>query len=305
MTTKGALSIAASMIVAGCGNGGATGSGDVQLFLEAEGTITDGLEPGTAEENVVDGWTVSYSQFVIAIGDVRLGRSATAGEQHSAEILVIDLASLPASGTELATFGPIDAARWDLLGFATPAATAAAVRDESVPAVDYEAMIAGGCTYLVRGAITSPTGQSCPPGGACEAATAIDFDFCIPAATTFSSCTSPDGAPGLAVPAGGTVNGSITIHGDHLWFNAFPTGGEGTIERRAQWLADCDTNHDGLVDRAELEAIDAAALFTTARHYSLAGAPLAIDDAWDFVVAQVSTQGHFQGEGECVYAPAR
>ncbi len=66
-----------------------------------------------------------------------------------------------------------------------------------------------------------------------------------------------------------------------------------------QWIADSDTNQDGTVTQAELVAIDAAELFTSARMYSLAGAPMVIADAWDFVIAQVTTQGHFQGEGEC------
>jgi hypothetical protein len=47
-------------------------------------------------------------------------------------------------------------------------------------------------------------------------------------------------------------------------------------------------------------AADAAALFP-APDYSLTGAPFAIDTAWDFVLAQLKTQGHFQGEGECLW----
>ncbi len=286
----------------GCAEG-ATGA--VQLFLEAEDTITNGLVPGPAEENVVDGWTVSYGQFVVAVGDLRLARSAAPGELRDDAVTVIDLAALPSSGTELSNFGPVAAVRWDQLGFATVAATTDAARDESVPEADFEEMIAGACAFLVRGTITNETGESCPHGGTCETETTIDFSFCVPAVTVYTNCTSPDHVPGVAVPSGGTVTGAITFHGDHIWFNAFPSGGEGTIERRVQWLADSDLDHDGTVTRTELEAIDAAALFTTARHYSLAGAPVIIDSAWDFVVAQMSTQGHFQGEGDCVYTPTR
>jgi hypothetical protein len=164
-------------------------------------------------------------------------------------------------------------------------------------------MVAGGCSYLVSGTVSNAIGESCPPGGACAPATEIDFSFCIPAVVSFENCTSPDEMPGIAVTAGGTTTGALTIHGDHLWFNAFPTGDEGTIERRVQWIADADTNQDGTVTQAELEAVSAAELFTTARHYSLAGAPagIVVEDAWDFVIAQASTQGHFQGEGECTF----
>jgi hypothetical protein len=302
--TTGRLALLVSLLAIGCGPGGSGATGDVQFFLEAEDTITEGLVPGTEEENVVDGWTVSYSQFLVAIGDVELGRSADASAtQRDPDVLVIDLATLPASGTELTRFDDLAAVRWDRLGYSTPAATADAIRDPSVSAADFDAMVAGGCSYLISGTVSSPTGQSCPPGGACAPATQIEFSFCIPAPIAFESCQSSDGMPGISVTAGGTTSGAFTIHGDHLWFNAFPTGGEGTIERRAQWIADADTNQDGTVTQAELEAIDAAQLFTSARHYSLAGAPagIIVDTAWDFVIAQATTQGHFQGEGECTF----
>jgi len=102
---------------------------------------------------------------------------------------------------------------------------------------------------------------------------------------------------GVVVTSGTTTNASVTIHGDHLWFGAFPSGDE-LVERRAQWLANCDLDQDGTVTEAELMGTDAAAVFP-APEYNLSGAPVPILDAWDFVAAQVRTQGHLNGEGEC------
>ena len=100
----------------------------------------------------------------------------------------------------------------------------------------------------------------------------------------------------MTVTEGGTAV-SITLHGDHLFFDTFPSMAE-VIERRAQWLADADTDGDDTITTGELMAIDAAALFPSAT-YNLAGAPFPIETAFDFVRSQLATQGHFQGEGEC------
>jgi hypothetical protein len=112
---------------------------------------------------------------------------------------------------------------------------------------------------------------------------------------------------GVAVVSSASTPVAVTIHGDHLWFNSFPSGAESTVERRAQWMVDCDVDHDGHVTEAELRATPAARVFTTLDHYDLAGSPTVdghgIQTAWDFVRAQMSTVGHFQGEGECPWAP--
>jgi hypothetical protein len=92
----------------------------------------------------------------------------------------------------------------------------------------------------------------------------------------------------------------VTLHGDHLFFDAFPTGDEGTIMRRAQWLANADLDGDANVTAAELQAASASDLFP-ASLYSLTGALVPVSTAFDFVRAQLATQGHFQGEGECVW----
>lgn len=71
----------------------------------------------------------------------------------------MDAASLPATGFTLAHFTGLEAQRWDVLSFRTPAATAAATLDASVPSADRDAMVAGGCTFLVGGAIDNPSGE--------------------------------------------------------------------------------------------------------------------------------------------------
>ncbi len=168
---------------------------------------------------------------------------------------------------------------------------------------------------MIRGSLAKPDGRSCPPAllatpgdavadaDGCYANTTIAFDFCAEAETAFGPCESGDGPTGIAVSGDGTQSGSLTIHGDHIFFNGFPEGEEGGIMRFAQWLADCDLDLDGNVTRAELEAIEPSDLAELDSRYDLS-APfddLRLDTMWNYLRAQLKTQGHFQGEGECPF----
>jgi hypothetical protein len=285
-------------------------TGTVEVRLEAEETITAGIAAGAAEDEIADGWTVAFTKYVVAIGHVELARTTTPGEHshdegepashfHGEDEYVVDLKALPPTGFLLARFEGVTAQRWNEFSYELAAASATATRDPSVSQADFDEMVAGGLTYLVEGTLTKSDGESCVPGAACRPATSIAFRLGVPVPTVFSDCEAEEGAPGVAVVANTTTSVNATLHGDHLFFSAFPTGEEALV-RRAQWLANADTNGDNAVTRAELEAADAAALFP-APDYSLTGAPFAINTAWDFVVAQLKTQGHFQGEGECLW----
>jgi hypothetical protein len=272
-------------------------TGNVAVQLDAEETITDGLDPGTDLESIVDGWTVRFSRYVIAIGGVRLARNDTGAEAIDETRQVVDLMALPATGFVLGELDGLAAGRWNQFGY-----TIAGASSEAVPALvdpaHYEAMVAGGFSYSIRGTLTNPAGQACPPGGACRDASSIDFELDVPIVTVFHDCVDEAEMAGIAVPENGTATVSATVHGDHIFFDAFPIEIE-ILERRAQWLANADTDADGTVTGAELMAVDAADLFPSDT-YNLANAPIAIRTAWDFVRAQLATQGHVQGEGECV-----
>jgi hypothetical protein len=181
---------------------------------------------------------------------------------------------------------------------------------------DFDAMVESDFTYLIDGTLSKAAGQSCPPAALatvgdrepngetsgdndCYDAPEVRFTFGASAETLFGPCEI-DEVPGFAITADQTESIALTIHGDHIFFNGFPTGGEGGVMRLAQWLADCDLNLDGTVTQEELEAITPAELpeLDTER-YQLGGAPVAIETMYDYVGAQLKTQGHFQGEGEC------
>jgi hypothetical protein len=70
--------------------------------------------------------------------------------------------------------------------------------------------------------------------------------------------------------------------------------------RLAQWLWDIEDDGDGVLTQADFEAATNVEELFPAPTYTLTGGPIEpIENAWDFVRAQLGTQGHIRGEGEC------
>lgn len=309
--------LCAGLVATGCGSDDEAGTGSLTVLLEAEDTITEGLAAGDDVENIQDGWDAVYEKFVVAIGNIDLHFATDEDlEAEADDVFIVDLTQVPASGLALWSLDGLREGRWEF-NFDTPGAAHGGKRHASVSLADYDEMVENDWTYLVDGTLSKDDGQSCPPtalvepgdrtangqmsgGNACFDAPSIRFFFGIPAETRFGPCKI-DGVPGIAISAGGTQTVATTIHGDHLFFNGFPEGDEGGITRLAQWLADSDLNLDGTVTAAELEAIAPEQLPELDEdRYQLGGSPIKpLDNMYTYVIAQLKTQGHFQGEGEC------
>jgi hypothetical protein len=123
------------------------------------------------------------------------------------------------------------------------------------------------------------------------------FKWALPAATSFDDCADENGLAGFAVPSGGSVPIKPTIHGDHWFFNSVTAGVEIT-KRYAEYIAIADDMNatDGETTIDDLKGTWAATAFPSDK-YNLAG--IAVNTAYDFVLAQARTLGDFQGEGEC------
>jgi hypothetical protein len=279
------LGMAGAALLTGCDENSARGEGRVRVNVHADETITLGLSPEDTKD-----YGVTYSKFIVAVGHVQLGR-AGGGTLESPGVSLVDLTRVGAQGVQIAAFDGVPAGEWDAFAFETPAAAADADATEA-EAQDAAEMREHGWTYWIEGTVKRPEAQGGP----------VDFVIQTAVATRFERCEL-DGEPGLTVVANLTATGDVTIHGDHLWFNSFPTGSEASIERRAAWLVQADVDGDGRVSTEDLAALDATEVFTTELGYSLDGAPdgLVIDSALDFVRAQLATQGHFRGEGECIW----
>jgi hypothetical protein len=287
------------VLSSGLGCGGEAGDGGtVQIFVEPEDTIPNGITPGTGEEDMRDGWTVTYDRFLITIGNVRA--SSTGSDETLADptTFVLNLKNAPAGGYVIATFNDASAIRFDRFGFDLPNAGAGTKTLAPTTPDDLALLTDGGYSIYFEGSISKPDGQSCPPGGMCMPQSTITFRWGLPAGTSFDDCATEDGFTGFAVPTGGAVQVKPTIHGDHWFFNNVTSGVELT-ERYAQYIADSDLNQDGETTVEELKQVEAAAVFPSPK-YNLSGAlggP--VMTAYDYVVAQARTLGDYQGSGEC------
>ncbi|WP_437645596.1 hypothetical protein [Sorangium sp. So ce362] len=295
-----AVAACALALVAGCGgddDGAGSGTGTVQIFVEPEDTIPEGLEPGTGEENIADGWRVTYDRFLVTIGNVRAARSdAPQATLSDPSVFVLDLKNAPATRYVIAEFEGASAARWDRFGFDLPNAREGVKTLSPTTEDDVALMVDNGYSVFFEGSIEKEGGESCPPDGECVPAEEVRFSWGLSAGTSFEDCATEDELPGFSVPTGGTIAVKPTIHGDHWFFNNITAGVELT-KRYAQYIADCDLDGDGETTIEELKQVKVADVF--GQEYNLAGAIGELETAYDYVVAQARTLGDFQGDGEC------
>ena len=317
------LTLLTTLTLSACSEDDSSGSsgssrGTLQVLLGAEEVILEGLTPGDDAENIRDGWSVTFDKYIVTVGhiDIHLATDDSV-EQEADDVYVVDLTEVPAAGLALWEIGGLQAGRW-AFNYETAGAGDGSTRHESVTEADYTMMTSNDWTYYIDGTLSQQNGgQSCPPTiratvpadktpnsntsgtDACYDAATVGFAFGAPAETTFGPCEI-DGVAGFAITGGRTTTVTATIHGDHPFFNGFPEGDESGTMRLVQWLADSDLNLDGEVTAEELEMIGLADLPVIA-DYQLGGSSLesASSNMYDYLVAQLQTQGHFQGEGEC------
>ncbi len=290
------------------------GTGQLTVLLEPESVIQDGLTAGTSTTEVQDGWNVQFERYIVTLGGVELYSSIGQEVAGNETVFAVDLMELRAQGEPLWELEEIPEGRHDLFytqGGSSP------VTHSSVSESELQRLVDGEHTHLVEGRLQQDQGRSCPPaalatpssemtsvgqnagGDACYAAPTVHFVIETAATTEFGPCEI-DGVPGVAVSEGAAQTVALTIHGDHLFFNGFPEGSEGGVLRTAQWLADCDLDLDGTVTSEELEQVAPADLPEIDERFKLGGSPLTpINNMLTYVRAQLKTQGHFQGEGEC------
>jgi hypothetical protein len=279
-----------SVVTIGCGDGtSSTATGNVQIFVEAESTIPNGLSAGMGDEDILDGWNVKYSRFLITIGNFRAARSDGPETLTAPSVYVLDLMNVPAGGYVVHTWLGAEAVRWDRFGFDLPNATTESTIVAPTTEADKTLLVDNQASVYVEGEISNGMVKK-------------TFKWPLPAGTSFDDCADENGLAGFAVPAGGSVAIKPTIHGDHWFFNSITAGAEIT-KRYAQYIADCDLDMDGETTLDELKAVTEKGGTKTlaevfpADKYNLSG--VVLESAYSWVLGQAQTLGDFQGEGEC------
>ena len=290
------LCCSSALTLAACGGS----TGDAQIFIAAEGTISQGIDAGTGPADILDGWTVRYDKYLVAVGNFRAGRSSSPGAQLAdPRVVVLNLPQLPTSGYVFTQFRGAAATRWNQVSYDLPNATASAERGSVTTQADYDLMVQNNWSLYFEATLTNPGGQSCRPATPtdCVPRTSLRVRWGVKAGTSFGGCAPAEGDTGFAIPTGGTVQVKPTIHGDHWFFDNITEGVELT-QRYAQWIIDSDLDRDGETTISELRNVRAAEVFPSSR-YNLSGALIPVNTAYDWLEAQARTLGDFQGDGEC------
>jgi hypothetical protein len=192
------------------------GSGTLSVILEAEDTITGGLDPGADVENIKDGWQVRYGKYIVSVGDVEVHYATDESvHAHDERVFVVDLKTVPESGLPLWNLPDLRTGSWEF-NYSTPNAGGGATRHDSVSQADFDQMRSGeASTYLITGTLTKADGKSCPPpalampgshtasgtnaaGHTCYANTSVAFTFLAKTDTSFGPCEL-DGVPGFTI----------------------------------------------------------------------------------------------------------
>jgi hypothetical protein len=288
--------------------------GTLRVILEPEDTIIDGLGAGSGVEDIRDGWKVTYEKYLLGVGHVALEYATDEDvTAEDSDAFIVDLTQIPANGERFWQIGDLRPGRWNF-GFEFVGGGHGPKRHSSVDEADFERMVEEDFSHLIVGTLTKEEGQSCPPerhagdisgeavgendaGDPCYSNTTIQFEFTARAEAIVDHCEL-DGVPGVAITSGATSTDAVTVHGDHLFFNGFPDGDEGGVLRLAQVWADADLNVDGRIDTAEFQDVLIADMSEWDDRYQEGGKPVVT--LGDVVVEQLKTQGHLNGEGDCL-----
>ena len=277
-----------SLLFVGCGDDGVSGNGDLSVLLAAEPSISEGLSVGAGAEGSED-YAVTFEKYLVAIGRVQVARANGARKVSDDAVYVADMRAVGEDGLTIAEFDDLPAGQWPEFGFATVVPGADAVALAGTSEADRAFMVERGISYWIEGTVHRPSAAGGP----------VRFVLQVPVNSQYYDCAL-DAQPGVTV-IDGPSSATVTLHGDHIFFNAFPSAAEGVVRRRAGWIVEADRDGDGLVTGEDLAQIDASELFKSTDGYSLnvpiEGFP--INTALDFVRAQLATQGHLNGEGAC------
>ena len=108
------------------------------------------------------------------------------------------------------------------------------------------------------------------------------FDWTFEAVTDYTGCETENSVDG------DTSTFEITVHADHLFYDSLVAEEPAVVFAP---LAAADSDEDGVITRAELEAADIGAYDP--------GSDDSVTNLWQYLEAQSSTLGHVNGEGHC------
>jgi len=270
MNTPHALVLSFLLVAAGAcddGNETAAGTGTLAVTVFGEAFIEDKIPA----EDTVDGWEITFSTFLIAVGDVEIEAHGGTPIIDSTQY-VLDLSQPSGGEGHLLKTHSVPADGHYHLGFRVAPATANATLVNAT-SDGLDAMVAGGYAIWVEGTAVRGT----------ETKT---FAWGFSTDTRYGDCHSM-----ATLAAGGEASTMLTIHADHVFFDSLVSDEPGVA---FDIMAGADADADGVITQAELAAVD----ITSEAKYQV-GNRTDITDLWSYLEAQTGLLGHIDGEGHC------
>lgn len=284
-TLKNSLLLAASLgLLSACG-----GTGTVAVTTWGEEYVEDKIPAigGKVEDGFVDGWTVTFSRFVISLGDIRLGGAEGEDDVSDSTFRAFDLAP---RGEERKETGPakvvdleVTAARWKEFAYAV--APSSKLENGNADEADFKRLRDEGLSALVVGKATSADGER-----------VIEFEWPFTAATDYQDCSHEDFGDGVSVASDERVEVQLTMHADHIFVDHLHNA---DADARFELIAEADQDSDGKVTLEELAAVELADLEFEDTNLYGTGAASGVNTLRDFIEIQFRSVGHFRGEGHC------
>ncbi|MCB9609928.1 MAG: hypothetical protein H6716_25290 [Polyangiaceae bacterium] len=243
----------------------------------------DYIEQEIPTSEFEDGWTITYSKFLIQVGNVTLADSNKSGGATEGAVTLFDLKQ--PGPQELWQTDKIRSGGYDSVSY-TVGPVSAPIKSNSVTDADVTFMTSNGYGVYVEGSASNGTDTK-------------TFKWGFTNTTHYKSCVQVDDAgnevrEGILVANGGIEQVQLTIHGDHLFYDDL-TAENAVLRFNA--MAAADANADGDVTREELAAVQ---LFDLTEGSYGTGSASGVNTLDDFVEALTTTLGHFRGEGHCV-----
>jgi hypothetical protein len=280
------------MMSSACGGDDSAGSGTIKIVADGEEGARQGFPFTEDGETVafVDGWTLRFDKYVVAVGDVAVGSEGGEVAFEDAKTYIVDVKQ----GTPTLLEREVEAQRWDAFGFTIRPPGEQVVNAGGVSEADIARMKAGGLTYLIEGTATKG-----------DASIRLSWEVAAPVRN--EGCTNGvDDTQGVVVPVNGSVEARITIHTDHAFFDSLGTE---ESELRFEAIA-AAAGADGVVTWADLKSQRLAALKgmdgETLRDeagarviYDPGAAQLEAADLQAYILFSMASQAHLNGEGLC------
>jgi len=271
------------------------GEGTVLMRISGEDAAVEGLPTDAGEAAFVDGWSLEFEKYLVAVADLELAATDD-GVGFASDVVYV--ADLHLGDVDLDELGPLGARRWDRVSFTVrpPEDGDEIVAAAGVSGADVDAMIAGRFDIYAQGRATDGTRE-------------LTFAWGLRNPSRNRDCTNGiDGTAGLVVRNNSVTEGEITIHVEHMFWDTL--GSEDAELRFAPIAAMADEQgaiaFDALAaqslsdmrgpDGEPLLAEDGAALVYNPGSF-------AISDLQAFILAATRSQAHLGGEGLCTIEP--